>query len=337
MEYVQESTKRFPLVSGSKQVTPDSSGAKTKALEFLRLHQDPSGWFPYKESGQPSMEATAWAALALRENVSVSKAAAIFIAKNQNKDGGWSTEPESGRSDWNSGPAVLCLRLLASQHKEIANSTTVKNAINRGLARLLDSRVEFYQPIARLLLLVSQGPKALAYGRGWPWDPDCYHWVEPTVYNLLALKFPGMPHNGLYERIVSFANQFLLEHSCKDGGWNHGNNITLGQYLPPYRLTTAEALLALQDRSDTAAVKSAINYLKSLSHEDSSSLSLALSALALGAYQQPTTQEISFLIKRQRADGSFTASIVATALAALALEADLDGNHHILKFREGSQ
>lgn len=318
------------MASPSKQAVEDSNRAQVKALEFLRRHQDAAGWFPYKESGQPSMEATAWSALALREDLAVSKGAALFLANNQNKDGGWSTEPEAGRSDWNSGPSMLCLRLLAARHEEIAKSADVKKAIKFGLERLLDSRVEFYQPIARLLLLISQGPSSLAYGRGWPWDPDCYHWVEPTVYNLLALKFPGLPQNGLYERIVSFANQFLLDHACQGGGWNHGNDITLGQYLPPYRLTTAEALLALQDQRDHEAVKSALKYLKSLSGQDTSSLSLAVSALALSAYQQSAQQEIKFLVQRQSTNGSFTTSIIATALAALALQAEQDNSNHVL-------
>ncbi len=279
------------------------------------------------------MEATAWSTLALREDKTVALAAALYISKCQNKDGGWSTEPDSGRSDWNSGPAMLCLRVLAGEHLEIAKNSDVKKAIRLGLARLLDSRVEFYQPIARLLLLMSQGPSSLAYGRGWPWDPDCFHWVEPTAYNLLALKFPELPQDGLYERITSFADQFLLEHACQDGGWNHGNNITLGQYLPPYRLTTAEALLALQDKADSKAVKSALKYLQSLEAQDPSSLCLALSALALTAYKLPAKREIAFLIHRQKADGSFSSSIVATALAALALQADLDSNDHILMLR----
>lgn len=276
------------------------------------------------------MEATAWSALALRQDAAVAKAAALFLAKNQNKDGGWSTEPGAGRSDWNSGPTMLCLRLLSAEHEDIAQDPSVKKAIKLGLARLLDSRVEFYQPIARLLLLMSQGPKSLAYGRGWPWDPDCFHWVEPTAYNLLALKFPNLPQDELYRRIVGFANQFLLEHSCQDGGWNHGNNITLEQYLPPYRLTTAEALLALQDQPEHAAVKSSLKYLKSLSQQDTSSVSLAVSALALVAYQQSAQQEIKFLLSRQGGDGSFTEAITTTALAALALQADEDSNMHVL-------
>lgn len=321
----------------STQIAHARIEAHRKALDFLRRHQEPAGWFPYKEAGQPSMEATAWSALALRQDVSVAKAAALFLAKNQNQDGGWSTEPGAGRSDWNSGPTMLCLRLLSAEHEEIAKDSSVKKAIKLGLARLLDSRVEFYQPIARLLLLMSQGPKSLAYGRGWPWDPDCFHWVEPTAYNLLALKFPNLPQDELYRRIVSFANQFLLEHSCQEGGWNHGNNITLEQYLPPYRLTTAEALLALQDQQEHTAVKNSLKYLKSLSQQDTSSVSLAVSALALVAYKQSAQQEIKFLLSRQRGDGSFTTAITTTALAALALQADEDSNMHVLSKFKGSK
>jgi squalene cyclase len=77
-------------------------------------------------------------------------------------------------------------------------------------------------------------------------------------------------------------------------------------------------------------VQSALKYLKSLSDQDTSSLSLAVSALALIAYQQPAHEEIKYLINRQKPDGSFATSIVATALAALALQADKDSSMHVL-------
>jgi hypothetical protein len=310
--------------------------ARQHALAYLRA-QAVSGWFAYKPHARPSIEATAWAALALRKEPSVAEAAARFLVSAQNKDGGWSTEPGAGRSDWNSGPAMLCLRVLASEHKQIADDGNVKRVIKSGLSHLLDSRTEFFKPVARLLMIAVRGPNALAYARGWPWYPDCFHWLEPTAYGLLALKFPFRPEHELYEHVIEFANRFLLEHSCKGGGWNHGNDESLGSFLPPYRLTTAEGLLALQDCRTDKAVQDALKYLQSQSGQNSSSLSLATSILALLAYDQKAEQETAFLLTRQAADGSFNNATVATAIAALALEATLEPGGHVLRKEHSKQ
>jgi len=318
--------------------------ARAKALSFLSGNQAgpaqdagaASGWFPYKPGGQASLEATAWAALALREQKDRAKSAAFFIVGSQNKDGGDSTEPGAGRSDWNSGPAMLSLRLLSAQNDELANHPDVKRSIKKGLVHLLDSRTEFYGAVGRLILLLYKGPGALAYARGWPWHPGCFHWIEPTAYCLMALKFPQVPDVELYDRVIVFANEFITKNVCVDGGWNHGNARTLGSDLPSYRLTTAEALLALQDLRETATVQGAVRYLHGLAGEDSSSLSLAYSALALSAYDVSVDKELSYLLKRQAPDGSFNNAIVQTAVAALALEAKLKPERHILR-KSGSK
>lgn len=330
----------------------DIEAAHANALSFLRINQvngsaagsgsknrsalNISGWFPYRPGAQASLEATAWAALALRGEPLPAKSAALFIVKSQNKDGGDSTVPGAGRSDWNSGPAMLSLRLLSHAQPELAEHADVRKSIKIGFAHLLDSRTEFYNAAARLVLLLGRGPSALAYARGWPWHPGCFHWIEPTAYSLMALKFPQVPDIELYVRVINFANEFITDNVCKDGGWNHGNARTLGSELPSYRLTTAEALLALQDLQDTPTVQGAVRYLHSLSNQDSSSLSVAFSALALSAYSQSCDQEISFLLKRQAKDGSFSSAIVQTAIAALALEAKLNPERHVLK-KSGSK
>lgn len=309
--------------------------AQHRALQFLAAQQA-EGWFPYKLGGEPSLEATAWAALALRKQQHGERAA-LYIVDSQNEDGGWSTTRGAGKSDWTSGLALLSLRLLAAEPQcaaALKNDKRFNRAINTGLSYLLESRTEFYKPVARLLLLISQGPKSLDYARGWPWDPDCFHWIEPTSYCLMALKLPQKPDRELYQKVIDHANEFITEHACQGGGWNHGNNVTLGSQLPPYRLTTAEALLALQDISDHATVQAGLNYLRSLAEQDSSSLSLAYSILALRSYDQDCTKEIALLRARQLDNGGFGIkdnTVLATALAALALD---NSSPSILKLRK---
>lgn len=302
----------------------DSQAALDNARAYLlSLQNGEEGWFAYKPGGDASMEATAWAALALRAKEEVRQKAFIFLQESQNQDGGWSTKPEAGRSDWCSAPALLALRILRADEK----SRKETRSINGGLDYLLDSRYTF-KPATRLVMLVSKGSASLDKDRGWPWDPDCFHWIEPTAYALLALKLPQLPtgkDSAEIEHAILKGNNFILDHACRGGGWNHGNDITLGAYLPAYRLTTAEALLALQDLKGEQKVIDGLKYLATWQDKDTSCLSLAMSILALTAFGKKSEQEVNFLLARQTKSGNFTQNTVTTALSALALEASLTG------------
>ncbi len=325
----------------------DAKAARQAALKYLRSvgisgAERASAAFPYIEGGEVSLEATAWALIALRHDQEIALAGLQYLAQSQNSaDGGWSTRPGAGRSDWTSGPTLLAMRILHDLYQSDIDAASSK-ALNRGLSYLLDSRVEFYGPTARLALLFSKGPAGLEYGRGWPWDPKCFHWLEPTAYCLLALKLPTTAAGNADQRAtIKFADRFILEHSCRDGGWNHGNDLSLGVYLPAYRLTTAEALLALQAHAAAESgqggaahlqndrlkkIEAGLNFLQTQTEEDSSSLSLAASILALSAYDRPFQAELAYLLKRQANNGSFGPTVMSTALAAIALEADQPGS-----------
>jgi len=307
--------------------------ALEKARSFLKSEQMESGAWSYK-SGQndPSLEATSWVSLALQgETNLIEKVFAFFVAA-QNEDGGFATAPHAGKSGWITGPVVLAMRNLRQDIKNPLLSKEVDKAIQNALTFMCDTRVEFYPAVARLLLLISKGTEGVRYARGWPWDKHCYHWVEPTSYNLLALKTAGIPdsHKGYFEEIVDIAEKFLLEHPCKTGGWNHGNDRTLGCDLPPYRVTTAEALLAVQEFKDLKPVESGLKYLSSLSDQDNSSMSLAWSSLALNAYGRDNSKETEFLLNRQLDNGSFGDNRMVDGLACLALQSN---TNNLLKYK----
>ncbi len=314
------------------------------AKEKTKPKSQEHAWCPYQPNGGPSVEATSWALVAVghetdREEIKlINNAVGNFLVSRQNKDGGWSTAPDAGKSDWNTAPALITLRALESRTKSqtLDESTrhAVKRSVQRGLDYLLDSRAEFWTPVARLLMLVSKGSQALDYSRGWPWDPHCFHWVEPTSYSLIALKLPNRPGAGVIRHVVSHADQFLLEHVCKGGGWNHGNDITLGAHLPPYRLTTAEALVALQDVDRKhKAIESSLDYLASQESQDSSAISLAWSIIARHAYDQDPRKEIDFLLNRQNQDGSFgvNSNLHVSAIALIALNTMAKESYAALK------
>lgn len=301
--------------------TTSSIDAVENAKKFLRSQANAKGWWPYKKNGMPSMEATAWCAFALKDDATA-QAATRFLVDSQNKDGGWSTAPQAGNSDWVTGPVMLALRAIVPLHEELNGDERIKKSVQLGLEHLTDSRVEFFSPAARLFLLLG-GPKQLEYSRGWPWDNvwGCYHFVEPTSYHLMALKIPGGSELGVIKEVIKRANQFLTEHPCEKGGWTYGNETSLGSPLPPFRVTTAEALLALQDLKNHKSIKPALKFLQTQSHQDTSAMSLAWSILALDAYGEKADRELAFLKARQQADGSFSDNMMVNALALMALQA----------------
>ncbi len=170
------------------------------------------------------------------------------------------------------------------------------------------------------MYLLLQGPKSLHYGRGWPWTAGCHNWIEPTAYSLMAFKLPELIKEDLAAPVVYHANKFLLEHSCRDGGWNHGAFYCLGQFYQPYIVTTAEALLALIDMSMDHKVQAALDYLSKISHQEPSAMSLAWTILALNAYNYECQKEIDLLLKLQKEDGGFGMNYFVTALSLLALD-----------------
>ncbi len=269
---------------------------------------------------EASTEATAWAAIAIcHRQPKLAKKAIDFLIASQNKDGGWSTGPDLGKSDWTSGPATLAIRLVCSYQKQYFDAGQIKRVLTDAFHYLINSRTDFLSPVARLLLLLSQGTSSLHYGRGWPWTAGCYNWVEPTAYSLMAFKLPDLIKEDLSKRVVYHANKFLLEHSCRGGGWNHGSFYCLGQSYPPYVVTTAEALLGLIDIPMDHRVKASLDYLSEVSHKESSAMSLAWTILALDAHNYNCQKEIDLLVNLQNKDGGFGMNYFVTALSLLAL------------------
>ena len=170
------------------------------------------GFCPYSfaNAETASTEATAWAAISLLDyDASLSKIAIDFLIQNQNKDGGWSTSPNLGKSDWTSGPATLAIRLLSDYQQKYFDGAQIKQVLINAFHYLLKSRVDFLSPVARLMLFVIEGPASLHYGRGWPWTEGCYNWVEPTAYSLMAFKLPCIISEDLAKPAIVHANKFL--------------------------------------------------------------------------------------------------------------------------------
>ena len=298
-----------------------------KAQDFLSSAMN-KGWLPYtfKRGKSPSIETTSWSAIALTlSHPEVASKAVSFILDKQNPDGGWSTSPEIQQSDWNSALALLALRLAKHYHPN--DEKSMNKAIKNGTHYLITSRMDLMIPVLRLLLLMgAKGKEGLQFGKGWPWNKGCYSWVEPTAYSLMALKIPHIPNDSLTKIAIAHANKFLLDHTCKVGGWNHGAYYCLGEYCPPYILTSAEATLALFDLKDNDKIKLAVKYLEKTDHQAVSAWSLAWNIMALDAHGQNCHHHIDLLLSLQNKDGSFGSNYLITALSILALNT-INGNN----------
>jgi hypothetical protein len=312
-----------------------------KVQEFLDDSIN-DGWYPYSFTGTtPSTEASAWAAIAMAQShPQLTKKLITFLLANQNSDGGWSTGPGIGTSDWTSALAVLALRLVKHYQPDLIAGKIFKRSLKNAIHYLIMSRNDYMFPVLRLLLLLgAKGPMGLQFGKGWPWNRNCYSWIEPTAYSLMALKLPYPIDDYLTKVAVSHANTFMLDRTCKGGGWNHGAYYCLGEHCPAYTLTTAEALLALVDMPENEQVKSGWHflqeqqsqlgrhYIRSNGKEGlTSAWSLSSSILALDAYGLDCTQSLNWLAAFQNKNGSFGSNYMVTALAVLALNTTIGTN-----------
>lgn len=260
--------------------------------------------------------------LSLNDQDPILPKALKFLIDSQNEDGGWSTGPSEGKSDWCTGPAMFALRTVAQKLSDKKGDASFE----RGANYLSESTFEVYNLPARIVLGAIQGvQKTEETPRGWPWSRGCYHWVEPTSYNLYAFKLPQQTKykNG-FDQMVTRAEKFLLENTCSTGGWNHGSHFSLGVNLPPYIVTTAEALLALQNYPDHKEIGRAFDFLNanteaSEAGQKNSAMALAWMTLASHAFGRDSSKTLDHLISIQKKDGSFGPNMMVTALCSMAL------------------
>lgn len=296
--------------------------AKSKVSNYIHRNGK-DGWWPYLPGREPSTEVTAWCTLSLSDRDEALPKALRFLTKSQNEDGGWSTAPSEGKSDWCSGPALFALRSVA----EKLSDKSADKAFQRGANYLAEYPAEIYNIGARIILGAVQGVKATEnQPRGWPWSRGCFHWVEPTSYNLYALKIPGpTKYKDGFKEIVTHANKFLLDNPCSVGGWNHGSHLSLGFNLPPFIVTTAEALIALQDFPDNKEIERGFDFLLKSDSEASeagqknSAMALSWMTLAFDAHGRDASKFRNKLAAGQNPDGSFGPNMMVTALASMAL------------------
>ena len=290
-----------------------------RELVVARLHQrllaeaGASGWGYY--SGKSSrVEPTCWALLALT---------ATAAAGISDRDGfEWRHLAYLSGTQRDSGLLVETdepLSNLSSNGLALATLASLRAPDARVLRdRLLTAVVA----VKGVSLPPSPGPQDNQL-QGWPWVKDTFSWVEPTAWCLLALKKAASSQEAKAAAAprVAEAERLLLNRMCSPGGWNYGNANTLGQDLRPYVPTTAVGLLAMQDHRGEAEIQRCSRWLTDDRLSEPSTISLALTAMALGVYDV-TADDVESRLIDAVAQSEKSGHLLAIAMAAYALSAD---------------
>ena len=142
-----------------------------------------------------------------------------------------------------------------------------------------EQRTRAVDALTRLRAPVLKGttPPHEPVRRGWGWTPRMFGWVEPTSWATLALKRLRPTERVLVED----GERVLSDRECVGGGWNYGNRTVYGQDLAPYVLTTAIALIGLQNTGRGELVARGTRLLRARWRDERGGLTTALALIAL--------------------------------------------------------
>lgn len=293
----------------SRLMPPKAPDESNRLIHDYLRAQEKDGCFPYHKGSDLAVEPTVWCAIALSEDGALRTRALKAIKNWQNADGGWSTSYGAGGSDWTSALALLAC-------EQFAPSPAADKNYRRGVDYLLDKRAQVYTPAGRVIKFLLEGS---TYASGWAWTPGCYSWVEPTSYAILALRSASEAGLTGVDDAIASARKLIGQRQCPNGGWNYGNTFVLGNLVPPFPVTSAQALIALQNNQNSTTVKKGINYLLEAAAKQDSVMTLSWMIMALDAFNLPVTKLLERLCVHQRQDGSFGHNLLSCGLASCAL------------------
>jgi hypothetical protein len=155
--------------------------------------------------------------------------------------------------------------------------------------------------------------------QGWSWRRGTTSWAEPTAWALIALKawHAGDASTEAAERIDA-GEQLLADRMCRKGGWNYGSSMIFNTALPPHGAVSALGLLALADKQHSRAARTSLEFLHSHRLDERSASALALSLLALRAYEIPA-DDVDEALHAQWEHTQYLRNTVGIALALSAV------------------
>ncbi|MFW6125324.1 MAG: hypothetical protein ACOC46_04180, partial [Pirellulales bacterium] len=218
------------------------------AVDALATRQSAAGGWGYQFRGEPFVEPTGLAGLALAASAPggaagpLARRAADWMAEIQNADGSLGPSAEVSAPGWGTSHAVLLWAAVGGHEAE-------RRSAVQWLLGLEGETWQFDRENA-----VGHDPSI----PGWPWVAGTHSWLEPTCLALLALRREGMgahPRAGDGIRVVR-------DRAISTGGWNYGNSGVFGKSLRAQPAPTGIALLALAGtQAPDRLIKRACGYL----------------------------------------------------------------------------
>jgi hypothetical protein len=235
-----------------------------------------------------------------------------WVLKRQNEDGSWPLRDSLTVGSWATPMAMLALDVWPEHQVEVI----------RAGKWILTQQGNKPGLLGNLLFMLALKKKPVILNEdliGWPWSAGSFSWVEPTSYCLIALKRIRLKLIGtnVDERIRQ-GELMIYDRMCDGGGWNYGNSMVYGEKLWPYADTTAIALIALQNRSDSRENLVSFAALQEAMKTVNSGLALSWSAICYEIYGHDSGDLRKRLISGFETTG-FLGEIKSLALCILAL------------------
>jgi hypothetical protein len=243
----------------------------------------------YRGDGLAYTEPTALSALALVAYGRMAEALPQlrWLAEHQAEDGNVDLGMGQKAPHWPTGWSVLAWR-TAVETGEASFQPFEKNAA-KGVGAILKSKgaaVPRSDQLGHDTTLV-----------GWAWVDGTHSWIEPTAWNVLALKSAG--HAGHIR--TRDGVKLLIDRLLPDGGCNYGNTSVLGQVLRPHVQPTGLALLALAgETDDSGRIAASVKYLQQELSADTAAASLAYGVMGCAAHEVDLPDAPQWLEAAQR-------------------------------------
>jgi hypothetical protein len=304
---------------------------ESQLLKFLISAQNSDGGWGYFPGKHSALEPTAYALMALRQKPGIDGVlgkSRQFITVSQSRHGGWPVRgKEIDGASWVT--PLVGLAVLAANGETKQTQIAVEFVLSTfgTMPRSWSNRLAEWLGNSTSNVTTSLG--------GWSWNPGTATWVEPTCYALLFLKKTGHLVRGQRPiHVVDEAEAMVYDRMCRKGGWNYGNAQVLGEELRPYPLTTALALIALQENHGRLENQKSLDYLKQSVHSEKSVLSLSFAALCFDVYAQDW-QHVWEKVEESYQETLFLQDIKTAALMLMVLDARNADNFFRLKPEQG--
>jgi hypothetical protein len=293
-------------------------------LEFLLTHQNPDGGWGYQPTSPSSVEATAWALMALAGRGQAAPPqdamarARAWLLETQLPEGAWPAFAGQRQGCWTTSLATLALE----------RSGKSPEAEARGINWLLDAQPADARLWWRLRMAVARSTLVRQDGslHGWSWTPGTASWIEPTSFVLLLLG--ALPQESLPARATKLrrrAERMLYDRMCEGGGWNSGNPLVYGVAGVPRIGPTVWALLAMIEHAGRKENQLSLDWLERSYAGIQGPASLALAHRCLTAYGRPVPP-LAAKLRELYAHNHFFESVLTAAWIVLAARPDVPAN-----------